>query len=367
MNPIPILDLNPEIEAHLSEFTEAFQRVLKTTHFIMGPEVKAFEVEIADYLGVKHAIGLNSGTDALIIGLRALGIGTGDEVICPSFTFFATAEAVSAVGATPVFLDIDRVTFNIDPALIEAKVTDRTKALIPVHLFGHAADMDPILALAERKGLRVMEDAAQAMGGEYHGKKVGTMGDVGTYSFYPSKNLGGFGDGGLVVTNDDKLAESCRMLRAHGSKKKYFNEVIGYNSRLDEVQAACLRVKLRYLEKSNEGRRQVARRYTEAFKGFSPVVVPTEVAPAKHVFHQYTIGVKGGKRDKLQAELEAQGISTMIYYPVPLHRLPVYAGMKVTLPETEHASTEVISLPIWPEMDVQTQLRVVDAVKKALS
>lgn len=367
MKPIPILDLNPEIEAHLGEFTEAFQRVLKTTQFIIGPEVKAFEAEIASYLGVKHAIGLNSGTDALIIGLRALGIGAGDEVICPAFTFFATAEAVSAVGATPVFVDIEPLSFNLNVNLIESKITAKTKAIIPVHLFGLAADMDPLLALAKRRGLKVMEDVAQAMGAEYHGKKVGTLGDIGTFSFFPSKNLGGFGDGGLIATNDDKLAESCRMLRAHGSKKKYFNEVIGYNSRLDEVQAACLRIKLRYLEKSNQGRREVASRYAEAFKGFSPVVTPTETAAAKHVYHQYTISVKTGKRDKVQSDLEAQGISTMIYYPVPLHRLPVYASMKVSLPETEHASTEVISLPIWPQMDAQTQLRVVDAVKKSLS
>ncbi len=366
MSQIPILDLSPEIEARFAEFTGAFARVLKSGQFIMGPEGKAFESEIAAYLGVKHAIGLNSGTDALVIGLRAMGIGPGDEVICPSFTFFATAEAVSAVGANPVFVDVNEFTFCLDAARVEEKITPRTKAVIPVHLFGQGADMDALLALAKRRNLKVLEDVAQAMGADFAGKKLGTIGEAGTYSFFPSKNLGGFGDGGLVVTHDDAIAEQCRMLRAHGSKKRYFNEVIGYNSRLDEVQAACLRIKLKHLESANDGRRQVAKRYAEAFREFEGVTTPTEVPGTRHVFHQYTIRIAGGKRDRVHTELEKSGISTMIYYPVPLHRLPVYSHLKVALPVTERLSGEVISLPIWPEMKSDTQLRVVDAVKAAL-
>ena len=220
--------------------------------------------ETAEYLGVKHAIGCNSGTDALVIGLRAMGIKPGDEVITPSFTFFATAEAISNVGATPVFADIEPQSFNIDPTKVEEKITPKTKAILPVHLFGYPVDMDAINALAKKHNLLVLEDTAQAFGGDYHGKKTGTLGTAGAFSFFPSKNLGAFGDGGLVVTDDDKVAENARMLRVHGSKKKYYNEILGYNSRLDAMQAAMLRIKLRYLEKSNEGRREAAKRYNEA-------------------------------------------------------------------------------------------------------
>ncbi len=363
---IPILDLKPEIEAHWNEFSEAMQQVARSTHFILGPNVREFEKEIAAYLGVKYAIGCNSGTDALVIGLRALNVGPGDEVITTPFTFFATAEAVSMVGATPVFVDIDPDSYNLNIEQVAARITPKTKAVIPVHLYGNAVKMDELLAVTAKHGIRVLEDVAQAMGGEYQGRKLGAFGDIGAFSFFPSKNLGGFGDGGLMTTNDDKLAEQCRMLRVHGSLKKYYNEIIGYNSRLDEMQAAVLRVKLKYLDESNEGRRKVAARYAEVFRG-SDVLTPTEVEGAKHVFHQYTVRVPAAKRDLVAEKLAEKGIGTMIYYPVPLHRLTVYKAMPhQPLPHTDKASEEVISLPIWPTLSTEAQLEVAAAVKSVL-
>jgi dTDP-4-amino-4,6-dideoxygalactose transaminase len=366
-NHIPILDLAPQIEELWSPINKAVQDVLKSGQFILGPQEKAFETEVAKYLGVKHAVGVNSGTDALVIGLRALGIGPGDEVITTSFTFFATAEAISMVGAQPVFVDIDPQTFNLDVALIESKINSKTKAIIPVHLYGQSVDMDALMTLAKKHGLKILEDVAQAMGCEYRGKKVGSLGDAGAFSFFPSKNLGAFGDGGLLTTNDDKVAETSRMLRAHGSKKKYFNETIGYNSRLDEMQAAILRVKLPYLDRWNDGRRAVARKYRELLAGNHAVETPIEAAFSKHVFHQYTIRIKGRKRDQVQKHLEGAGISTMIYYPVPIHKLPVYSGLSVNLPVTENACQEVISLPIWPEISDQSLDRIAKAIKAAIS
>ncbi len=256
---IPILDLKPEIDALWDEFNAAFQRVLRDGHFIMGADVLAFEREAASYLGVKHAIAMNSGTDALLIGLRALGVGPGDEVITTPFTFVATAEAATNLGATPVFVDIDPRTYNLDTALLEAAITPRTKAIIPVHLYGHAAEMDAVMAVAEKHGLKVLEDVAQAFSGEHRGRKLGAIGHAGAFSFFPSKNLGAFGDGGLLVTNDDAVAEAARMLRVHGAKRKYYNEVPGYSSRLDTLQAAMLRVKLPHVEAASAGggRRQL--------------------------------------------------------------------------------------------------------------
>jgi dTDP-4-amino-4,6-dideoxygalactose transaminase len=272
------------------------------------------------------------------------------------------------VGATPVFSDIEPVSFNLDVSQIEKRITSKTKAVIPVHLYGEPVDMEPLLALAQKHGLKVLEDVAQAMGALYDGKKLGGLGEIGAFSFYPSKNLGGFGDGGLMTTQDDSLAETCRLLRVHGSKKAYFNEVIGYNSRLDELQAAFLRVKLKYLEETNEARRQVARRYEEAFMGVDQVVTPKQGPRSKHVFHQYTVRVPAEKRDTLHRQLAAQGISTMLYYPVPLHRLPVYQAMgHAPLPQTDQASKEVISLPMGPFLSVEAQLEVVAAVKQALN
>ncbi len=345
---IPIYDPRPEIEALRPEIEAAIRRVLDSGRFILGPEVEAFEEEVADYLGVRHAVGLNSGTDALVIGLRALGVGPGDEVITTPFTFFATAEAISLVGAKPVFVDIDPRTFNIDPALIPAAITERTKAIVPVHLYGQAADMDPILTIAKEHGLKVLEDTAQAFGGEYKGQKLGTIGDAGAFSFFPTKNLGGIGDGGLIATNDDGVAEMARMLRAHGAKKKYQNEVLGYNSRLDAMQAAVLRVKLRRIDAFNEARRQLAEAYNELFKSVPVVVTPYEAPYAKHVYHQYTVRILDDKRDLVQQGLGSVGIGTIVYYPVPVHKLPAFSHFEMIMSQSEKAANQVLSLPMGP-------------------
>jgi len=362
VNRIPILDLSPEIEELWDDLMAAITRVLRSGQFILGPEVEAFEREVAEYLGVKHAIGLNSGTDALVIGLRALGVGPGDEVITTPFTFFATAEAISLVGATPVFVDIDPKTFNIDPNLIPAAITPRTKAILPVHLYGRPAEMDAILAIAEEHGLKVLEDCAQAFGAAYQGKKVGTLGHAGAFSFFPSKNLGAYGDGGLLVTNDDGVAELARMLRAHGSKRKYYNEMVGYNSRLDALQAAILRVKLPHVDRWNEKRRQVAERYNQLLAGTPGLILP-EVSEG-HVFHQYTVRILGGKRDRVQQALAEAGIGTMIYYPVPIHRLLIYGHPEGTFLEAENASKEALSLPMHPALQSGDIHRVVAVLQE---
>lgn len=359
---IPIYDPRPEIEELWDEIQAAVHRVLRSGRYILGPEVEAFEREVAEYLGVKHAIGVNSGTDALVIGLRALGVGPGDEVITTPFTFFATAEAISLVGAIPVFVDIDPQTFNINPELIPEAITSRTKAILPVHLYGQAADMDPILEIAREHRLKVLEDTAQAFGGEYKGKKLGTLGDAGAFSFFPTKNLGGVGDGGLIATNDGQVAELARMLRAHGARKKYHNEMLGYNSRLDALHAAILRVKLPYIDGWNEARRRVAQTYNELLKDVPGVVTPYEAPYAKHVYHQYTVRILGERRDEVKRRLAAAGIGTMVYYPVPVHRLPVYAPFGYVFHQTESASSEVLSLPIWHQMDLGVQERVVEGL-----
>ncbi|HHV04793.1 MAG TPA: DegT/DnrJ/EryC1/StrS family aminotransferase [Bacteroidales bacterium] len=359
---IPVLDLKPEINEHLGEYMKAIEEVLKSAQFIMGPNVKAFEEEVAGYLGVKHAIGVNSGTDALVIALKALGIGEGDEVITTPFTFFATAESITAVGATPVFVDIDESTFNIDPSLIKQAMTKRTKAILPVHLYGQAADMDPIMELAATYGLKVIEDTAQAFGGDYKGRKLGTIGHVGCFSFFPSKTLGAFGDGGLIATDDDEVAEKARMLRVHGSKKKYYNETVGYNSRLDEIQAAVLRVKLPRIDQANEARRMAAQRYNELLRDVSGIITPYEDERAKHVYHQYTIRVLNGKKDELQQYLADRGIGTMVYYPVPVHKLPIYKDHAPELPVAERLSGEVLSLPIWPDIAEEVQGEVAEGI-----
>ena len=363
---IPPLDLTPEIEKHWGEYMKAIEGVLKSTQFIMGPNVKAFEEEIARYLGVKYALGVNSGTDALVIALRAAGIKEKDEVITTPFTFFATAEAISQVGATPVFVDIDERTFNIHPELIEQAITECTRAILPVHLYGQAADMSSIMNLAQKYNLKVIEDTAQAFGGEYKGRKLGTIGDVGCYSFFPSKTLGAFGDGGLITTDDDNVAEIARMLRVHGAKKKYYNETVGYNSRLDEIQAAILRVKLTYIDEAIEGRREAAQRYRELLKDIPGIITPFEDPDGKHVYHQYTIRVLDGRRDELKEHLAERGIGTMIYYPVPVHQLPVYRENSPMLPVAERVAAEVLSLPIWPGIGEETQREVVGEIGKLI-
>jgi dTDP-4-amino-4,6-dideoxygalactose transaminase len=364
---VPVLDLRPEIDALWPQLNESIQSVMRSTQFINGPEVRAFEAEVAAYLGARHTVAMNSGTDALVVGLRALGVGPGDEVITTPFTFFATAEAISQLGATPVFVDIDPQTFNLDPRLVPERITARTKAIIPVHLFGHAAAMGPLLDLARKRSLAVLEDVAQGFGGTFEGRRLGTLGDAGTFSFFPSKNLGAFGDGGLLATNLEAVAIRAKTLCQHGSKKKYHNEEVGYNSRLDSLQAAILRVKLPRIETANDGRRAAASRYAEMIRELAPeVVTPVEAPYARHVYHQYTVRIPSSKRDSVKERLAARGIETMVYYPIPLHQLPVYKGRYPAFPHAERAASEVLSLPIWPEIDAAIQERVVVELQEAL-
>ncbi|WP_232699711.1 DegT/DnrJ/EryC1/StrS family aminotransferase [Brevibacillus daliensis] len=364
---IPIIDLTDEVRLLGDEINQAISRVLQSGHFILGEQGRAFEEEAARYLGCKHAIGLNSGTDALVIALRALRIGPGDEVIVPSFTFYATAEAVELVGATPVFADISPDTFNVEPARVEACITSSTKAIIPVHLYGHASKMEPLLQIAKQYNLAIVEDTAQAFGGEYRGKKLGTFGQFGCFSFYPTKNLGAYGDAGMLTTDDDQLAELACKLRTHGSLIPYENERTGYNSRLDELQAAILRVKLAYVEQWNELRREVAASYTRLLRDVEDIVTPRVAGYAKHVYHQYTIRVRDGKRDNLHQELRQKGIGSMLYYPTPVHQLPVYSGHPMpSLPVTERMSGEVLSLPIWPHITLEKQQEVVSVLLSSL-
>ncbi len=333
------------------------------------PEVQKLESEIADYLGVKYAIGVNSGTDSLIIALRSLNIGEGDEVITTPFSFYATAESISIVGAKPVFADIQADSFNLDPQTITDKITSKTKAIMPVHIYGQPVAMSQIKAIATEYNLKIIEDCAQAFGAVYHGdcvgceqncdanirdnltgKYVGSMGDVGAYSFYPTKNLGAYGDGGMIVTNDEKVADLARMLRVHGAKKNYHNELLGYNSRLDSLQACILRVKLNYIDKWNNDRRTVAQTYNKFLKDLPDIIAP-EITKG-HVFHQYTIRVTNGKRDELKEFLASQGIGSMIYYPTPQDQLPVYKGQYPTSPVSTKLAEEVLSLPIYPELSL---------------
>jgi dTDP-4-amino-4,6-dideoxygalactose transaminase len=353
--PIPILDLAPELAEVAVELDAAWHRVVASGHFILGPEVDAFEREVAAYLGVKQAVGVNSGTDALVIALRALGIGPGDEVVTSPFTFFATSESIDAVGATTVFVDIDPETYALRPELVARAVGRRTKAILPVHLFGHGADMNPILALASSSGLLVLEDVAQAFGATVGGRKLGTLGAAGAFSFFPSKNLGALGDGGLIATDDAAVADQARMLRGHGSRRKYFNETIGYNSRLDALQAACLRAKLPRVDAWNGLRRAAASRYRDLLSGIPGISLPVERPGVGHVYHQ---------RDALQAALAAAGVSTMVYYPKALHELPLYAGRFGRFPETEAATREVLSLPFWPRIPASDQERVATEIRR---
>lgn len=370
---IPILDLRPQYESLKLEIQQAITKVLERGDFIMGEEVKLFEAEVAAYLGVKHAIGLNSGTDALFLGLKALGIGAGDEVITTSFSFFATAEAISHVGATPVFVDIDEGSFNLDPNLLEAAITERTKAIIPVHLYGRPCEMTKIMKIAQKHNLKVLEDCAQSFGAKYMGtcsrcdgscdttefsnRFTGTIGHAGAFSFFPSKNLGAYGDGGMLVTNDDDIAELTRKLRSHGSIKKYHNEMIGYNSRLDTLQAAILRVKLPHVDSWNAARREHARNYNNLINQ-SGLISP-EISNG-HVFHQYTIRITNKSRDDVQKKLANVGIGTMVYYPIPQDQLPVYKGTYAPQPLSIQVAKQVLSLPMYPELGTDKQKFVIE-------
>ena len=432
---IPVLDLQPEISHMRRDLDAAYRRVMDHGRFIMGPEVRELEERVARYLGVKHAIGVNSGTDALLIALRAAGVGAGDEVITTGFTFFATAESIGMTGARPVFVDIEPGDCNMDPAQIEAAITSRTRAIVPVHLFGKPAAMARIMEIAGRHGLMVVEDCAQSFGAVYRGacagcggglgsgsgdlgsgdlgsgdpgsgdlgsgdlergdmkrvstsgaessaesgaascsaewrdrcegRQTGTIGVAGAFSFFPSKNLGGFGDGGMIVTDDDDLAEQASMLRVHGAKKKYHNEVLGYNSRLDTLQAALLLVKLGYIDAFNERRRGVARRYIEGLSGVGALKLPA-LPDDEHVYHQFTVQLLEGDRDAFAAALKERGVQTMVYYPVPVHQLPLYRGLEVALPVAEVVKDQVISLPVGPFLGEEDQDLVIAAVKACL-
>lgn len=360
---IPMVDLKGQYQTLKQEIDAGIQDVLNATSFILGPNVQALEKEVADYCGVKHAIGVASGTDALHLALLAAGVGSGDEVITTPFTFIATAEAIAYVGAKPVFVDIHPDTFNIDVSLIEAAITDKTKAVLPVHMFGQSADMDSIAEICKKHKLKIIEDCAQSFGAEYGDKKSGAYGDLGCFSFFPSKNLGCYGDGGMVITNDDTMAENVRMYRNHGSKVRYYHSCIGFNSRLDEMQAVILRVKLKRIDEYNTNRYNNAQAYTSALKG-SGITAPFEDGKGSHVYHQYT--VMSDKRDAIHQALTDRGIASAIYYPVPLHRQEVFADdyKDVNLPHAEAVSEKVVSLPMFPEM---TQEQIEQIMKTVLS
>ena len=364
---ISLVDLTAQYHSIKKEIDAAVLSTLESGHFILGPQVVKFEESVAAYLGVKHAIGLASGTDALVIALRALNIGDGDEVIIPAYTFFATAGTVMSVGAKPVIVDVDPQSYQIDVSKIEAAITPKTKAIIPVHLYGHPAEMNPILEIARKHGLKVIEDNAQGYGAEYLGRKTGAMGEVGCLSFFPTKNLGAYGDGGMVVTNDDTLAEQMRMLRAHGWKKKYYSEMVGYNSRLDAMQAAILQAKFPHLDEWNEKRRELSKRYNDHLAPLG-IVTPIEREWAKHVYHLYII--RSEKREELQAFLKEKGIASEVYYPLPPHlSIPCrkYGYKEGDFPHAEKAAKETLALPLYPELTLKQQDEVIAAVREFVS
>ncbi len=366
---VPLLDLGRQYEYLKPELDSAVIKVLTHGNFILGPEVKELEEKLARLCDVKHASGVASGTDALLLALHACGVGPGDEVITTDFSFFATAGVVSRLGARPVFVDIEPDTYNIDPNLIEAAITPKTKAIVPVHLFGQVADMDPIMEIAHEHEIKVVEDAAQAIGAEYKGRPAGSFGDYGCFSFYPSKNLGAGGDGGLIVTNSDENIDLLRILRVHGAKPKYYHRIVGYNSRLATIQAAVLLVKLSHLRKWSEKRIEHAGIYDEAFRDIDAVTCPVvKEYSTFHIYNQYTIAVEN--RSKLIDELKKAAIGFEIYYPVPFHLQECFAylGHKPDeFPVTTRAAGQVISIPIYPEMTESEQAQVIDTVRKAVT
>ncbi|HMK34430.1 MAG TPA: DegT/DnrJ/EryC1/StrS family aminotransferase [Desulfomonilaceae bacterium] len=365
---VPLLDLKGQYQSIKTEIAEAMNTVLESQYFILGPEVEALENEIAQYCGCKYAIGVSSGTDALLVCLMALGIGTGDEVVTTPFTFFATVGSVLRVAGEVRFADINPDTYNVEPHLVENCITPKTKAIIPVHLFGQAVDMEPLLKIAEKHGIPVIEDAAQAIGTEYHGKRAGSLGIAGCFSFFPSKNLGAFGDGGIVTTNNAGLAESIRILRNQGSAPKYFHKLLGGNFRLDALQAAVLRVKLRHLDSWTEKRRENAAYYTRRFHELGLAgdkIIPPAVIRERHVFNQYVIVAKN--RDKLREHLQSRGVATEIYYPVPMHLQECVADKRFKpgdFPVSERAAAEVLALPIYPELSTEQKEYVISEINE---
>lgn len=361
---ISLLDLKRQYDTLEKEIDKSIKEVLVSTRFILGPNVKSLEEEIAEFTGTKYGIGVANGTDALLLTLKAFGIGEGDEVITTPFTFFATAETISQVGATPVFVDINPETYNIDIDKIEEKITSKTKAIMPVHIFGQPADMDKIMEIAEKHDLKVIEDACQAIGSQYNGKEIGSLGHAACFSFFPTKNLGGYGDGGMIVTNDAEFTEKIKMLRFHGQKVKYYNEMLGYNSRLDEIQAAILRIKLKHLKEWNDKRKELAYRYNEMLKD-TPLVTPKEIENIKHVYHLYII--KSEERADLINHLKENGIATGVYYPVPLHLQNVYKDLGYNegdFPQAEYCSKRTFALPLFPELTIEEQDYIIEKVKE---
>jgi dTDP-4-amino-4,6-dideoxygalactose transaminase len=363
--PVPLLDLTAQFQPIRDEVLAAVTRVCDSQHFILGAEVEACEHELAAMLDVPYAIGVSSGTDALLAAMMAVGIGPGDEVITPTYSFFATAGCVVRLGAQPVLVDVERDTFNLDPAATIAAITPRTKAIVPVHLFGQSADMDPIVAVARERGLVVIEDAAQAIGTRYKGRLVGGIGELGCFSFFPSKNLGAFGDGGLVTARDAALAERVRLLRGHGMKPKYYHQMVGGNFRLDALQAAVLRVKAPHLAGWTEARRRNAARYRALFTeaGLAQVELPVERPDGYHIYNQFVVRVPD--RDGLRAHLTSAGIGTEIYYPVPFHRQQCFAGLVpegATFPVADEAAATSLALPIYGELTDDQQRAVVGAI-----
>ncbi|MEO1208747.1 MAG: DegT/DnrJ/EryC1/StrS family aminotransferase [Cyanobacteria bacterium J06638_20] len=374
MSLIPPFDLTRQYTQIGDAIDAAVLDVLSSGKYINGPIVQAFEAEFAQYIGSDHCVGCNSGTDALYLALRALEIGAGDEVITTSFSFFATAETISAVGATPVFVDIEPDTFNLDVAQVKAAITPKTKAIMPVHLFGHPVEMTALMAIAQFHNLFVIEDCAQATGACWNGKKVGSIGHIGCFSFFPTKNLGACGDAGAVTTDDAAIAERIRILREHGSRTRYYHEAIGINSRLDVLQAAVLRVKLQHLDWLNMQRRTVAQHYLDMLAPIPGIALPHPAKGGMSVWNQFTIRVLGepdggARRDRLRQQLQERGVLSMIYYPVPLHRQSVYADLGYApeqLPVTEQVAQEVLSLPMFPELDPEQQQQIAYALKESL-
>ena len=379
LTAVPLLDLKAQYATIRDEIQDALDQVLESQRFILGPEVDALEREIADYSGCAHGIGVTSGSDALIAALMALDLKPGDEVITTPYTFFATAGAISRLGGRSVFVDIEPGTFNLDPELLEAAITERTRAIVPIHLFGQMADMDPIMAVARRHNLPVIEDAAQAIGAEYHGRRAGSIGEMACFSFFPSKNLGAFGDAGMVTTNDAALADRLKLIRGHGAKPKYYHQIVGGNFRIDALQAAILRVKLRHLDDWTVGRQRNAARYRTLFAGAGLVVpdgasapelaesrgvmLPVELPHVRHIYNQFVI--RSGRRDALQQFLKERQIGTEIYYPVALHQQECFADLGYTagdFPESERAAAESLAIPIYPELTDGMLETVVGAV-----
>jgi dTDP-4-amino-4,6-dideoxygalactose transaminase len=362
---IKLLDLVPQYTAIRDEIGEAIERVLSSQQFILGEAVLEFEEDIARYCGTRFAVGVASGSDAILLSLMAYDIGDGDEVVTTPYTFFSTVSSITRLGARPVFVDIDPTTFNIDPEGVRKALTPRTKAVVPVHLFGQSADMDPIRDVAEDRGIAVIEDACQSIGALYKGRKVGSIGDTGCFSFFPSKNLGCFGDGGMVTTDDEKIMRRLRSLRMHGSSERYYHTEVGVNSRLDALQAAVLRVKLGHLDRWNEGRRRNAARYGERLSRLGGVEVPIEAEYAVSVFNQYVI--RAERRDELMGFLRQEGIGCEIYYPLPLHRQECFAFLDASeedFPESERAARETLALPVYPELEDGQIDYVVDRITR---